>query len=255
LKQVLVIILLAAIFGGLVFINRALAGKHYVVSGSPGELLYAESFDNPAAWGQYDDGQLAAQSVDGVMQVSVNSPNAGAFSSATPYFGTIDFSATATAVEGPVDNGFGVIFGLQSQDNQRVGDDSYFLFLVSSDGYYRVTRTEAGQERIISNWIQSDVVNSGLDERNSLRVVAQDGVLRFYVNDQPVQLCVPDDPAGISTYLPSLGCVDGQMLDSLVDSTYTDGQIGVVAQSTATGGPGVVVDFDNVVVLAPGAQP
>lgn len=254
MKRVLSIALLAAALAGLIFINRALGGKHYVISGAPGELLYAESFDDPAAWGLYDDGQLSAQPVDGVLQLRIDAQNAGAFSSAAPHFSDIDLSVTATAIEGPVDNAFGLIFGLQNQDNSRIGDDSYFLFQVSSDGYYRVTRTEAGQERIISNWIQSEAVHSGLGATNTLRVAAQDGALQFYVNGNLMQLCVPDDPAAISLYYPSLGCVDGQMYDAFEGSGYTSGQIGIVAQSTVTGGAGVVVNFDNVVAFAPGAS-
>ncbi len=254
MKKVLTIVLLAVVLGGLVFINRALAGRHYVVSGASGELLYAESFDAPIAWSTYDDGQLSAQPVSGVLQLIIESQNAGAFSSATPHFSDIDLSTSARAISGPVDNAFGVIFGLQNQNNNRIGDDSYFLFQASSDGYYRVTRNESGRERIISNWIQSDAVNSGLGETNILRVVAQNGVLQFHINDQPVQLCIPDDPDGVSTYYPSLGCVDGQMFDVLDGSGYTSGQIGIVAQSTATGGSGVMVDFDHVVILAPGAS-
>lgn len=253
MKKVLVVLLLAMVLGGLIFINRALAGRHYVVSGASGELLYVESFDTPAAWSLYDDGQLSAQPIDGTLQLSIESQNSGAFSSVTPHFGNIDLSVSTSAVEGPVDNAFGVIFGLQNQDNNRIGDDNYYLFQASSDGYYRVTRTEAGSEHIVSNWIQSDVVNAGLGETNTLRVVAQNGLIQFFINDQIVQLCVPDDPDGVSTYYPSLGCVDGQMFNTLEGSGYTSGQIGVVAQSTATGGSGVVVDFDNVVVFAPGA--
>ncbi len=251
MKNALTIVLLTVILGGLIFMNRTLAGKHYVVSGTPGELLYVESFDNPTAWSLYDDGQLSAMPVDGALQLGIDSQNSGAFSSASPHFGDIDLTVSTVAVEGPVDNAFGVIFGLQNQDNNRISDDSYFLFQASSDGYYRVTRSEAGQERIISNWIQSDVVNSGLGETNTLRVVAQNGALEFLINDQVVRLCVPDDPNGVSTYYPSLGCIDGQMFDALENSGYTSGQIGVVAQSTATGGAGVVIDFDNVVVLTP----
>lgn len=251
LKQVFTIVLLAVVLGGLIFINRALAGRHFVVSGAPGELIFAESFDQPDNWGLYDDGQLSAEAVDGTLRMSVNAVNSGAFSSAAAHFGDLDLRVDAAAVDGPIDNAFGLIFGLQNQDNNRISDDSYFLFQISSDGYYRMTRTDSGQERILSNWIQSEFVHSEIGAANRLRVTAHNGLLQFYVNDQLMQLCIPDDPAGISTYYPSLGCVDGQMFDGLEGSSYTGGRVGVVAQSTAAGGSGVTVDFNNLVVFVP----
>lgn len=251
MKRFATLVVLTAILVGLILVNRVLAGRHPVVSGEAGDLLYVATFDDNAPdWGQYDDGQLAAEAEDGVLRLSVNAESAGAFSTADAHFGDFDLHVTATAVDGPLDNGFGVIFRLQTKDNQRLSDDSYYLFLISSDGYYRVTRTVDGTEHIISDWIPSGLIQEGFEAENTLRVVGQGGSFQFFVNNQPVQLCIPNDPDGISTYALQT-CIDGSMMDMLQDDAISAGQIGVVARATETGGAGVVVDFDNMLIFAP----
>src|SRR5262249_35764915 len=123
----------------------------------------------------------------------------------------------------------------------------------SSDGYYEVSRAINGRQKELSTWIQSAAVNQGLKAVNRLRVIAQGDEFRFFINGQPVQLCIPDDPNAQSTVNPLDGsCMGGAMKDTLTDATIPNGQIGVVAQSTDTGGAGVVAAFDNLLVYAPG---
>ncbi len=91
----------------------------------------------------------------------------------------------------------------------------------------------------------------GLNAINQLRVVARGDSFRFYINDTPVQLCIPDDPNAISTYSGDT-CIGGAMLDALTDSAIPNGQIGVTAQATSDAG--VVAAFDNLLVYAPEAE-
>jgi hypothetical protein len=145
---------------------------------------------------------------------------------------------------------------LQNKDNTALEDDSYYHFLISADGWYRLERViDGGSPEIISDWIASPLVNQGLGAINRLRVVARGDQFRFYVNDQPVQLCIPDDPTAQSTINPLDGsCMDGAMLDTLTDASIPNGQIGVSAQSTQTGGEGVAAAFDNLLIYAPEAS-
>jgi hypothetical protein len=70
-----------------------------------------------------------------------------------------------------------------------------------------------------------------------------------------VNLCIPDDPAAQSTVNPVSGeCMGGAMKDTLTDDSIPNGQIGVVAKSTDTGGAGVVAAFDNLLIYAPQAS-
>lgn len=259
MRRLLVLIILVALFVVLLFASRwAATWKHAILSGEPGALLYAASFDGGetdgfnADWEQYA-GRLASQLADGDIQITVGEPGAGAYSVAAPHFGDFDLRVEARAVAGPVDNGYGVVFRLQNKDNHLVDDDNYYLFLVSSDGYYRLSRSVYGDVTIISDWIESPLVNQGLDAANRLRVVAQGDQFRFFINNQPVQLCIPADPDALSTINPLTGeCMGGAMLDTLTDATIPNGQVGVTARWTAGADEDpVVAAFDNLLVYTP----
>src|SRR5690554_4954940 len=100
---------------------------------TPGALLYAATFDAfNEDWGQYA-GRLSSQVVDGALRLSVGEPVAGPYSVASPHFGDFDVRVQARAVEGPDENGFGIIFREQDPNN-------FYYFLVGSDGYYKVSR-------------------------------------------------------------------------------------------------------------------
>ena len=186
------------------------------------------------------------------MQISIGADSAGAYSAVRPYFGDFDVRVDAQATDGPIDNSYGLVFRLQNKDNNLVEDDNYYLFLVSSDGYYQVSRAIDGRQKELSTWIELSAIQQGLKAVNTLRVIAQGDQFRFFINNQSVTLCIPDDPDAQSTVNPVSGeCMGGSMQDTLTDASIPNGQIGVTAQSTQTGGAGVVAAFDNLLVYAP----
>jgi hypothetical protein len=242
---VLVLVLLLAIIA-----NRLTAQLRYVYAGEAGDLLYASTFDEDTLdWNEYRDGQLTAKVEGGVLLLDVQA-GAGAFSLTQARFRDFDAQMQAQAIDGPVDNGFGMIFRMQNQDNQRLDDDAYYLFLISSDGYYRVMRRFQGADRILSDWINSDVIAQGIGAVNRLRVIAQGDTFQFFINDQPVQVCIPDDPQADSLYALD-ACVRGSLRDTLVDASIAEGQLGAIAITTPTGGAGVQVQFDHVLITMP----
>ena len=259
MRRILVIIILVVIFAVLFALNRSLASwQHAIISGDPGQLLYAATFDGGSSdgfnddWSQYP-GRLSAELDQGQMKITIGEVDGGAYSVAAPHFGDFDLRVQAQTLEGPVDNGYGVVFRLQNKDNTLLEDDSYYLFLISGDGYYRVMRALDGVPQIVSDWIDSPLVQQGLHTANQLRVVARGNQFQFYINGEQVQLCIPDDPGAVSTYSGGT-CFGGAMVDALTDDAIPNGQIGVSARSTATGGAGVVVAFDNLLVYAPEAS-
>ena len=261
MRRIHVLIVLVVIFAALLMFSRSVAGwQHYVVAGDAGMLLYSASFDGGSTdgfngdWSQYP-GRLSAQITDGQMQISIGAEQAGAYSVALPHFGDFDLRVNAQAVAGPIDNSYGVVFRLQNKDNSLLEDDNYYLFLVSSDGYYQVSRAIDGKQKELSTWIQSAAVKQGLNTVNLLRVIARGDQFHFFINDQPVSLCIPDDPTAQSTINPVSGeCMGGAMKEMLTDDTIPNGQVGVVAKSTDTGGAGVVAAFDNLLVYVPPAS-
>lgn len=251
MRKALGFLALLGLLIGLLFVANRLRGLHFTVTGQPGDLLYAAAFaGEPDGWSTYDDGRLSAIVEDGGLVVRANQASSAAFSAGPFWFEDATLQAVAAAVEGPLDNGFGLMVALNTQDNQRPDDDAYLLFLISSDGYYAVRQRLNGAEQVLSTWIPSAAIQTGLGVENDLSVTLTDGRAAFSVNGQPLAFCVPNQPDGESTYYLDQ-CVDGQMLDTLPVADAGPGQVGVVALTTASGGPGVAVRFDGVTVLAP----
>ena len=105
----------------------------------------------------------------------------------------------------------------------------------------------------LSAWIASDDIRQGLDAENTIRVIARGARYQFFVNGAPHALCLPYDPGAASTFAAG-ECVDGSMQDSYQSGAEAVGRLGLIAQSTASGGGGVVVRFDNMVVFSPAAN-
>jgi hypothetical protein len=224
-------------------LNRLVADWHYVVPAEPGEVLYVATFDAFLDdWDLYE-GRLSAQVEDSALIIDVGAVNSRPFSAAASHFGDFDLYVQSQAVAGPVNNGFGVVFRLRDPRN-------YYLFLVSSDGYYRVVREVDGVQRELSTWIPSPVVNQGIGAVNHLRVTAAGDQFRFYVNGEPVALCIPDNPTSYSTYNDLTGeCLEGRMVMTLVDDSIASGRLGVIVTTLTE--PDVRVAFDNLVVYGP----
>jgi hypothetical protein len=232
----------------LLVLRDPLEGWQFTLQGDPGDLLYTATFDSfEDEWQEYS-GRNAARIVDSTLLIETDQPEAGPFSTTLPEFIDFDLRVDARPIEGPLDNGYGVIFRLQAGSPGTFVDDSYYLFLISSDGYYQVRRVIAGEVRELSGWIPSDLIDQGLNVTNRLRVVAVGDRFRFYINGEPVELCIPDDPAAISTYIAG-ECLDGTMQPVLIDDSIASGRLGGIAMSLGT--PGVTVAFDNVLVFQP----
>ncbi|MBZ0301897.1 MAG: hypothetical protein K8J31_19265 [Anaerolineae bacterium] len=243
MRNIILLLALAATLIVLTNLSALMADWHYVVTGEPGEVLYATGFDDRLDdWERYD-GRLSAQMADSALRIDVGASQSLPFSTSRFYFGDFDLTVRARPLAGPLDNGYGVIFRAQDSRN-------YYVFLISSDGYYQVRRALDGQPKVLSDWIPSTLIVQGLDADNELRVVAQGETFQFFVNGQALELCIPDDPDAVSTYADQ--CIQGQMLPELVDDAIDRGQIGVIAQ--ALDEPGVAVEFDNVRVFSPEAS-
>jgi hypothetical protein len=207
------------------------------LAGPPGTVIYAAGFDGFADEWQQHSGRLYMEIADGVL--AIGGDDGTPYSTTRHRFADFDARVDATAIANPEDTGFGLVFHLQDPENLMV-------FLISTDGYYRVSRFIDGVEKRLSAWIPSDAIRQGTEQTNRLRVVAAGGTYRFFINDELVPVCIPDDPGGESTF--SGGQCYGSMQDALIDETFTSGHIGVAAQ--ATGLP-VRIEFDNLVITSP----
>lgn len=256
----------------------------------PGELLYATSFDTSIAaeydtdafeWDTYE-GRDSAQIVAlrGRTKLVKRKLGAGASSpAALPYgektlvishgapisnetvwsaldrkFSDFDLRTRVRPVSGPMDNQFGVIFRYRDSEN-------FYIFNVSSDGYYSLTKVKDGVRETVSTWVQSPVVIQNEPDRNGLiarsnivteiRVVARGDQYRFFLNGEPVPLCLRGTNE-FSMWADMAHCVEGGELTYIYeDSAFGQGRIALAAGSSADLSDAVVVAFHDVVIVGP----
>lgn len=175
---------------------------------------YLETFDSPGNWSSGDDTYTEGKVVEGVYDLLIKGDDVSRWASAGENFGDGVYEVEATQIDGPLDNGYGMLLRADTENG------NFYLFKISSDGYVWIGRyrDEAEEQTIISNhWFASPAVHQGLNQMNKLRVQAESGNMIFYVNDQEV--------------------------GRVTDNNFASGDIGLFAQTL--GFPGVHVQFDN----------
>lgn len=276
-QRVGVLLALVVVLLGVNALYPPVVTGYTTLTDAPGEVIYAAGFDGFFdEWEQYP-GRVSAEILEGVMRLERNSEdfNSASYALAAPVFRDFDVRVTATAVDGPVDNGFGLVFRLQRPRNPctmpmkllcdlaeidllniplrllfRAEDPAqtgYYMFLISSDGYYALWRMRGTAAERVTKWLPSAAIQTGLGARNQLRIVARGDQFQFAINGIPVSLCIESDDV---TYYAGQ-CLNGAMTDVFVDDRFSDGQIGVAVLTTLTGGSGVAVEFDDVIVTVP----
>jgi len=117
----------------------------------------------------------------------------------------------ATRVEGPLDNEYGIVF-------RHVDTENYYVYLVSSDGYYALRKLEEGEWVDILPWAKTDQLDIDEDATNRIGVFAQGNQIALIINEQVV--------------------------DAVQDDTFSGGQIALAAGSFEEAG--VEIAFDNL---------
>jgi hypothetical protein len=184
-----------------------------------GNDTYIETFDEPGTWSAGSDIDVDGDVRDGVYDLLVKADNLLIWASAGEHFGDGVYQVEATAVAGPVNNGYGMVFRLDDDA------DNFYLFKISSDGFVWIGKMvngglEENRPLVQDWWFESTAVKTGLNETNVLRVQAESGNLIFFVNEQEV---------GRAT-----------------DNSFRSGDVGVMAETLGLGG--VQVHFDNFTV-------
>ena len=125
----------------------------------------------------------------------------------------------ATKIGGPDDNAFGVQCRYQDVDN-------FYFFYISSDGYAGIGINKAGTKTIISssdgNMVSDSNINQGA-ATNHLRADCIGSTLTLYVN--------------------------GTQIATATDSTFTGGDVGLMAATFSVGGADIL--FTNFFVYKP----
>ncbi|MBN1660367.1 MAG: hypothetical protein JXA93_18355 [Anaerolineae bacterium] len=188
-----------------------------VVKETPAPPTYVEDFDSDdGGWDVYDEGDTWAAYVDGGYRLGVLAAEYVTWANPTwdESFANFEIEVDVRQVEGPIDNNLGVLVRYQA------GDEDYYWFQLSNDGFYSVAMLRDGEWETLVDWEQSSAIETGLYVNNHVKVVCFHDEFDFYVN--------------------------GTHLTHVVDDAFATGNIGLAAGTFDE--PGVVIEFDNLTI-------
>ncbi len=184
------------------------------------DILFQDDFSNPfSGWDRVSDGGNVTDYGDGVYHMYVAESQLDIWANPGKNFTDVSVEVDATKIGGPDANLEGLICRYNSS-----GGFTFYMFLIGADGYYIIARVDNGAQTGISSeqMQQSSVIRTG-NATNRIRADCIGPNLSLYVN--------------------------GQLVASATDSTYTSGDVGLLAGTFET--PGADINFDNFVVRQP----
>jgi len=184
-----------------------------------GTLLDSDDFSTiPNGWGTIDrSGGEVAYEYEG-MTIKVNTPNFSFLTVNGKLFKNSRIEIDAVLLEGPSDDNFGVLCRFKDFEN-------YYAFVISHDGYFGIYKVLDGVMtlgNVTGNLDYSDAIRKG-GVVNHITATCHGDILSLTVNDT--------------------------LLSQIQDSSFTEGQIGLIA--SAYSDPGVKVLFDNLEIYQP----
>lgn len=220
LRQLFLIILCGAVLG--------LGGCGPEASNSPtptvqttpaaDTLLWEDTFTQvPSGWGTWNRNGSFIKYDQGGLRILVNDTNFDYWSVAGQKFRDASIRAVAKRLAGPEDNDFGLVCRFQNNQN-------FYMFLVSSDGYYGIAKLKNNQHSLIGiEQLQySQQIKKG-QAAHKLRADCVGDTLRLFVDDQ-------------------------QLLEAH-DSDFQNGDVGVLAGAYSSAGVDIL--FDDFEVRQP----
>jgi pectate lyase len=186
------------------------------------QILFQDDFsDVNSGWDRSQDASYSSDYENGSYRIKIFPANYAVF--ATPYQSfqnDVRLEVDAGKISGPEDNnGFGVICRYQDIDN-------YYYFYISSDGYVGIGIDNAGTKSFISSSDGYMTRVSGINlgsATNHIRADCIGTTLTLYVN--------------------------GTQVASATDSSFSGGDVGLVARTFDV--PGTDIMFDNFFVYKP----
>jgi hypothetical protein len=177
-------------------------------------VVLADDFDDPeSGFAERSDEKSRLFYEDGQYVVGVILEDWAAWSARS---GNVSDFVMEVAVTAEAEVGFaGVIF-------RKQGGSQFYIFAIRPDGHYSLMRYAEAVEAIL-DWRDSAHIGTGADT-NRLRVVCVGPTITLYVN--------------------------GQYLDAVQDTTFADGEIGLIG-GTWEGETQALFRFDNLRVYAP----
>ncbi len=172
---------------------------------------WEEPFDETGKWDLHSDASAQVKVVDGLLRIEIKTANQLAWASAERTYGDFLLTVEATQLAGPDDNAYGILARMD-------GDNHFYAFSISGDGYVRAARYDDGTWNLLGgDWQAIPAIHQG-QALNVLMLEARGSTFIFSVNAVPVI--------------------------EVMDTTLKRGDVGLYAGSFAQ--PGVVIAFDNL---------
>ncbi len=181
-------------------------------------VLFSEDFSAPnAGWAIFETDTGAAEVRDGQMFLEDRGKGTAAYTTLVgKSWKDIVIQVNVRQVEGTVNNWMGVTC-------RQSGEQDYYLFAISADGYYLILKQEDGIADTLIPPTYNDAIQTGRTV-NRLEVRCQGSTLSMTVN--------------------------GRLLVSRADNTFSQGGISLVADAVEVGST-TTVAFDRLTISTP----
>ncbi len=203
------------------FATLVLAAIVSSCAGSSNVLLADDFSSINNQWDQVTNSTMTTDYYDNAYRILVNKENFDAWANPDDNkYNDVQVEVDATKNGGPDTNDFGIIC-------RYTGKGSYYYGTISSDGYYAIYKKsiDGGRQLGQGGEQYSDKINQGA-KANHIRFDCVGSTLTLYVN--------------------------GIMLDQQTDSSYTDGNVGLIAGTFTEAGTDIL--FDNFYVYKPSSK-
>jgi hypothetical protein len=190
-----------------------------LITGTPSNILFSDDFSTTdMKWDRVNETTRVTDYSNNAYQIVVNDTNSDAWANpGNQSFTDVHIEVDATKNGGPDDNEFGIICRYNSVDE-------FYYAVISSDGYYGIMKMSSDGGMPIGNdsLLESDAINLGAAS-NHIRFECVGSTLTLYIN--------------------------GTRVDQQTDSSYTSGNVGLLAGTFDTVGTDVL--FDNYIIYKP----
>ncbi len=188
-------------------------------TGSLSAILYRDDFSDPnSGWDIGSNSDASVGYDNGEYAIQIKADSYWMWSNPVQSFGDVAVAVDATLSSGADDSDIGVICRYQN-DNQN------FMFaVITADGRYGIYEFKDGQEKLLTgNDLQSSSAIKTGQTLNHIEFICKGDEYRLIVNAEPV--------------------------DSVTNSAFSSGNVGVIVGTGQTGNN--EVRFDNFLVTAP----
>ncbi len=187
---------------------------------APDLVQFQDDFSNPGSgWGIHQGSSGSTDYSNGSFRIKVTKASSLVWTNPNQSLqNDLSINVEATKAGGPDDNEFGMICRYQDSDN------FYYLF-ITSDGYAGIAMFKNNEETLLTGdaLISSDAIKQGA-ATNRIRADCAGSTLTLYANNQQIA--------------------------SVTDSSFSSGDVGLIAAANKT--PGVDILFDNFMVFKAG---